>query len=84
MVPSAAQVSVPSSSTLWATGEGFHISIYSSLTKSANVAASKEWIIPAKPKPGRKPKTEAPLYVREDVEVGVHIPITALAYLTDS
>jgi hypothetical protein len=46
-----------SSSTLWATGPAICTSEHSSQLTRVNVA-SKEWIIPAKPKPGRKPKAE--------------------------
>ena len=33
-------------------------------------SASKEWVIPAKPKPGRKPKKDLNVVVNEEAEVG--------------
>jgi AP-1-like factor len=53
-----------SSSTLWATGPPICTSEHSSQLTRVNVA-SKEWIIPAKPKPGRKPKA-APSLMKDD------------------
>jgi hypothetical protein len=47
---------------LWATGIYFFLP-FSKLISPANVLktlslASKDWVIPAKPKPGRKPKKD--------------------------
>lgn len=63
MALDAAQSSVSSSSTLWAQGTVLPpspdaFSLFSLTTYASILPASKEWVIPAKPKPGRKPKKE--------------------------
>jgi hypothetical protein len=46
------------------------------------LAASKEWVIPAKPKPGRKPKAEAAPPLKEDEEVSCYWLLKLCALLT--
>ena len=61
---------VSSSSKLWAVRKclyqlpflSFDLCLFFSL-------ASKEWVIPAKPKPGRKPKKDTSAPVSEETEV---------------
>lgn len=61
-----AQPSVGSSSTIWAT-RTWDACSWASPTDL--FLASKEWVIPAKPKPGRKPKKDALPSTSDDVEV---------------
>ena len=58
---------VSSSSKLWAVRKYLHR--YSLFSHSAFISsASKEWVIPAKPKPGRKPKKDTSTLANEETE----------------
>ncbi|KAG6832437.1 hypothetical protein H0H92_001483 [Tricholoma furcatifolium] len=57
VLPSVSTQSLPSSSTLWATGQ-FNPAVPSASTLIRLYLASKEWVIAPKPKPGRKPKKD--------------------------
>ena len=56
---------VASSSTLWAQGM-LMSALLLPQSEHPSIIASKEWVIPAKPKPGRKPKKDPPAPPVED------------------
>lgn len=71
----AASDVVSSSSKLWAVRKYPRLwSCFCSLDLHLFFSpASKEWVIPAKPKPGRKPKKDPNTPVNEEIEVS-HFP----------
>lgn len=64
---------VSSSSTLWATGKKAFLTMRYLIRR--NYSASKNWIIPAKPKPGRKSKNDAVNSAKKVEEVGAKDPM---------
>jgi hypothetical protein len=69
-------LNISSSSTLWATGKVQDIFCFGSPAERTITPASKEWIIPAKPKPGRKPKNDIAAPTAEEADPGDVRPLS--------
>lgn len=69
--PTPSQESIPTSSTtLWATGRQRKSPYSSTNMLTHEFLASKEWVIPPKLKPGRKPKKDLVAVDPSPAEVG--------------
>jgi hypothetical protein len=83
MVNNIQEAEVSSSSTLWATGICRVVNPFSGNIEAHFLIASKEWVIPAKPKPGRKPKKDTSTRSSDDTEVFLSIiMVIFLSFLT--
>ena len=72
---SPASETAPSSSTLWAQRTHIFSSYRGRAIHPSTTTASKEWVIPAKPKPGRKPK-EATIGATVPKDDVVRLPVS--------